>query len=528
MRRAIAAAVIGGLVLGGVAATPAFAAAHGAGKAADEATKTTTTMKTVVYEGYAFQVPASWPVYRLDEYPQTCVRYDIHAVYLGTPGANMRCPAGLVGRTQTVSFIPSGAVAARAGAGIGREITEQSAQPGAADGTELQRLPAVHSTITQNTAQHELKVALGAAALGATILGTYGADPAVIEQVLNTLHIAPAGAASTAQSGSAQANWQPSAARAALVPQRAPAPAAAASGRKASPKKDLTKKRPSRPKKVPSGKASPERTLSKKPARAKAAPTVTYTTWRGLPSRWPIEIVRQPAPQPTLHPVSGFDTCTAPTLATMRAWRSTYAAAGVYIGGVNSSCEQVNLSASWMRGAASMGYGLLPTYVGPQAPCWTGGPGVLIHPASAAAEGRADALDAVSDARTFGLGAGSPLYYDMEAYKGDTTCKQAVLAFLGAWDREVAAAGYVSGVYSSQDSGISDMERWAVDGTGGFTPPDAIWMALWDGVPSLADSSLTWWPLADRSKQYAGNVNVTVGGIMQNIDKDIVGGPMAR
>src|SRR5579863_2343448 len=107
MRRAIAAAVIGGLVLGGVSATPAFAAAHSAGKASDEATKTskptkttktTITMKTVVYEGYTFQVPASWPVYRLDEHPQTCVRYDIHAVYLGAPGANMHCPAGLVGR----------------------------------------------------------------------------------------------------------------------------------------------------------------------------------------------------------------------------------------------------------------------------------------------------------------------------------------------------------------------------------------------------------------------------------------------
>jgi hypothetical protein len=115
----------------------------------------------------------------------------------------------------------------------------------------------------------------------------------------------------------------------------------------------------------------------------------------------------------------------------------------------------------------------------------------------------------------------------MEAYKGGTACKQAVLTFLGAWDREVAAAGYVTGVYSSQDSGISDMERWTVAGTAGFTPPDAIWIALWDDVPSLADGSLAW-PLADRSKQYAGNANVTVGGVTQNIDEDFVGGPLAR
>src|ERR1700761_4731372 len=131
MRRAIAAAAVGGLVLGGVMAIPAFAAtaANTTGKTAIKTTgkktvkKTVkkTAMKTVVYHGYEFQVPASWPVYRLDQHPTTCVRYDVHAVYLGTPGANMQCPAGLAGRTQTVSVIPSTTVAA--GSGSGSEIT---------------------------------------------------------------------------------------------------------------------------------------------------------------------------------------------------------------------------------------------------------------------------------------------------------------------------------------------------------------------------------------------------------------------
>src|SRR5580693_5115711 len=114
MRRAIAAAAVGGLVLGGVMAIPAFAAT--AAKTTDWTTdKTTgkkTAMKTVVYHGYEFQVPASWPVYRLDQHPTTCVRYDVHAVYLGTPGTDMQCPAGLVGRTQTVSLIPGKGTAA--------------------------------------------------------------------------------------------------------------------------------------------------------------------------------------------------------------------------------------------------------------------------------------------------------------------------------------------------------------------------------------------------------------------------------
>src|SRR5690348_11760339 len=109
MRGAIAAAVIGGVILGGVAATPAFAAvlAAPAGPAAP-ATPAVPAVRTVVYHGYALQVPASWPVYRLDEHPGTCVRYDVHAVYLGTPGASMDCPAGIIGRTEALSFLPAG------------------------------------------------------------------------------------------------------------------------------------------------------------------------------------------------------------------------------------------------------------------------------------------------------------------------------------------------------------------------------------------------------------------------------------
>ena len=174
-----------------------------------------------------------------------------------------------------------------------------------------------------------------------------------------------------------------------------------------------------------------------------------------------------------------------------------------------------------------MGWGVLPTYVGPQAPCWDGGNGVRISPRKAAAQGNAAGLDAVSDARYFGLAPGSPIYYDLEAYIGGTACKQAVLAFLGAWDRAVAASGYVTAVYSSRDSGIANIEEWTAGSSPGFTPPDAIWIALWDGIPSLNGDRLAW-PLTERSKQYSGNVTATVGGITLNIDKDIVGGPVAR
>jgi glycoside hydrolase-like protein len=518
MRRAIAAAVMGGLLLGGAVATPSVAAARGGGKAPGKArsaapakpradskaaprkaapakvstkavstkavstkavhtkavsgnagpSKAATAMKTVAYAGYEFQVPASWPVYRLDEHPKTCVRYDVHAVYLGRPGTDMRCTAGLVGRTQTVSVIPGEGVTAGSGTvRPGHSVAQK--EPG---GTELQRLSAVQGTITQNAVSHELKVALGTAAPAATVLGTYGTDPAVVEQVLYTLRLAPPGTVATAQS----------------------APASSPPG----------------------------------------APT--STSWRGVPANWPVEIV-QPSPSPPpsppkpspppFHPVSGFDTCTAPSTSTMRTWRSDYAAVGVYIGGVNAACAGGNLTAGWVKSVASSGWGLLPTYVGPQAPCWGAGSGVLISPGSAAAQGSAAAADAIGDARSLDLPAGSPIYYDMEAYNGGTSCTDAVLQFLGAWDRQVQAAGYVTGVYSSQDSGIVDMQSGAVKKIPGFTPPDAIWIALWDDVASLNDGTLTW-PLAERNKQYSGNVNATVGGITLNIDRDFVGGPLAR
>jgi hypothetical protein len=530
MRRAIAATVMGGLLLGGAVATPSVAAVRGGGKAPGKArsaapakprvgskavtskavtSKAATAMKTVAYAGYEFQVPASWPVYRLDEHPKTCVRYDVHAVYLGTPGPDMRCAAGLVGRTQTVSLIPGKG----APAGSGAVGSGHSAAPEAPGATELQRLSAVHGTITQNAVNHELKVALGQGTPGATVLGTYGTDPAVVEQVLYTLRLAPAGTVPTAQSAMAASSPgdASSSRRAELSAQRAPLARPPAS--------------------AVTAKASPARAAAAKaPAKTKAQPP--STSWRGVPAGWPVEIVQppplppKPSPMP-FHPVSGFDTCTAPSTSTMRTWRGDYAAVGVYIGGANAACAGGNLTAGWVKTVASMGWGLLPAYVGPQAPCWSAGRGVLISPGSAAAQGSAAGADAIGDARSLNLPAGSPIYYDMEAYNGGTSCTNAVLRFLGAWDRAVQAAGYVTGVYSSQDSGIVDMQSGAIKKLPGFTPPDAIWIALWDNVASLNDGTLTW-PLPDRSKQYSGNVNATVGGITLNIDRDFVGGPLAR
>ncbi len=55
-------------------------------------------MKTVTYLGRDFEVPFSWPVYDLTARPTTCVRFDMHAVYLGRPSGEQQCPAHGAGR----------------------------------------------------------------------------------------------------------------------------------------------------------------------------------------------------------------------------------------------------------------------------------------------------------------------------------------------------------------------------------------------------------------------------------------------
>ena len=63
-------------------------------------------VRTVRYHGYAFNVPAGWPVFDLEHAPRTCVRFDRHAVYLGTPSAQQECPAHAAGRTEAVLVRP--------------------------------------------------------------------------------------------------------------------------------------------------------------------------------------------------------------------------------------------------------------------------------------------------------------------------------------------------------------------------------------------------------------------------------------
>ncbi|MGB0096066.1 MAG: DUF1906 domain-containing protein [Solirubrobacteraceae bacterium] len=381
-----------------------------------------TGSKVVRYKGYRVRVPARWPVYDLTSDPTACVRFNRHAVYLGKPSSNQRCPAHAVGRTEAILIEPLAASSARSGDRLGPalpSVKSREAQPGRGSAAQL-----------------------AVPARGVIVTATWRTNPRTVERALGVRSLAAASIAAASK---------------------------------------------------------PRSALSTRSASAASSGAV-YT---GL----------------------GFDACSAPSPTGMSAWGSSpYRAAGIYIGGTNMGCSQPNLTAAWVSQESAAGWHLIPTYVGLQAPgnsCGCAG----INPAQASAEGRAAAIDAVAQAQTLGLGAGNPIYFDMEAYPRGGTNTSAVLAFLSAWTTQLHADEYTSGVYSSSASGIEDLV--AQVGTG-FVEPDDLWIADWNGVLSTADRFV---PSGDwahqRLHQYRGDHNETYGGVTINIDGDYLDGATA-
>ncbi|HTX30127.1 MAG TPA: glycoside hydrolase domain-containing protein [Solirubrobacteraceae bacterium] len=377
------------------------------------------SLKVVSYHGYRVKVPRSWPVYNLARDPGVCVRFDRHAVYLGTPSAAQRCPAHAAGRTEAILLQPTAvrasaadavtAAAASGGAGL-------TSAPGGDAGSLLDRLHGVLVTATWRADGGEIRQALGLHSLG----------------VLKAPRTSPGGGRSLFEARIAS--------------------------------------------------ASP------------ATPGGVYTG-------------------------SGFDACSTPSTAHMSAWGSSpYRAIGVYIGGANAACAQPNLSAGWVSQESAAGWHLIPIYVGLQAPSNSCGC-ASISSSSASTQGAAAAADAATKAQALGLGAGNPIYFDMEAYSPGGSNTPAVLAFLSAWTLQLHARGYESGVYSSDDSGISDLVSQY--GTG-YEEPDEIWIANWNGAKTTSDANVpsTEWAAHQRLHQYSGAHNETYGGVTINIDGD--------
>lgn len=382
--------------------------------------------RTVRYGSVSLQVPAAWPVVRLDGTDQ-CVRTDRNAIYLGAAPAQQNCPAHLVGRADTIWLrpgdkVPAGAAPARVGA-LAMTTTKRDASAG---------LTAV------------------ATDRNVTVEATWRTDSATVDAALATLRT------------------------------------------------DTTTK-------------APPRTAATGGATAKAAPTAA------------------PEVAPTGAPFTGMgmDTCAAPSAATMNAWgASPYRAVGIYIGGSMRACPDGNLNSTWINTVSRAGWGVIPIYVGIQAPCVQQKNLALIDPTKAGAQGVAAAQDAIAKANKFGLPAGSPLYFDMEHYVGDAACTNAVLDFLTAWTQTLHTAGFRSGAYGNSNSLMRDLSVAISTNRPNYVAPDQIWYAQWDYKQTLDGSRYVpefkndYWANHQRMKQYSGGVTETWGGVSMNVDQN--------
>jgi hypothetical protein len=219
---------------------------------------------------------------------------------------------------------------------------------------------------------------------------------------------------------------------------------------------------------------------------------------------------------------NAFDTCAAPSQSTMDAWLPAYKAVGIYISGGLRACQQPNLTPGWVSTNASKGWQFLLIDVGMQAPCTTYSSKMSTVPATALAQGKAAAANAVASAQALGFAQRSAIYSDIEAYPSTAACKASVLSYLSGWTQELNARGYVGGAYVAAGSGGVDLVS-AYSSTA-YTRPDNLWFAHWGATPVGTSRFIpaTYWTNHQRVHQYQGNVKETNGGVEVNIDKNWV------
>lgn len=378
------------------ASAPGAAAAVGAQSAAagSGAAGAVGASRKVTFAGRKFEVPANWPVINLQTDPSTCVRFDVHAVYIGNPGANEQCPARGAGRPQGAVLITSSSFFTPAQA-------------------------------TDNPTAHVMK----AAAPGIAVEASYGSDRSVVLGILDSANLIPSG--------------RPS--------QSSTPPAGPATSIPTAPGTLHAPNLPTAPSPTATPAALSEATATATPATtgpaATATPPATDPADRSATGRTSVKAGTNTAPS-TLGAGLGFDTCAAPSTSTMQAWgASPYSNVGIYIGGSDRACAQPNLTASWVTQETAAGWSFMPFYVGPQAAF-----GEITSPQTQAVQ---CADDAATQAQALGIKPGAIIYYDMEAYP--TTASATATAFMSAWTKELHAKGYFSGIYGSLNSGISDL-----------------------------------------------------------------------
>jgi hypothetical protein len=223
-----------------------------------------------------------------------------------------------------------------------------------------------------------------------------------------------------------------------------------------------------------------------------------------------------------------FDACTAPSLNAMKAWKGgLYGAAAVYVGGRNRGCTQANLTSSWVKSVNSLGWKLIPLYVGAQPPCASGSNPEKMTTTNASSLGATDGNDAVAKSKALGMKAGSPVFLDMEAYSiTNTSCNNAVLAYVRSFTKTVRNAGHRGGFYGFTSSSAKAIAT----ATNKTDLPGNLWYALYDGKATTT----TDWPWGatqftdhSRGHQYLVNSKESRGGYTITADRDWWDGPVA-
>jgi hypothetical protein len=240
-------------------------------------------------------------------------------------------------------------------------------------------------------------------------------------------------------------------------------------------------------------------------------------------------------PPPDAPIGAAFDAKSAMTTGQMAIWKdaSPYDGVGIYIPvdedwDNRADKDQDNLNAAWIDSILGDGWRIIPIYVGHQAPasCAIGRFVNMSGDGDTAREqGRAAGVDAISSMQGLGIGQGAPVYLDIEGYRPG--CGRTVIAYIEGWTEALQAEGYLSGVYGSQSSVMTDLTAAAI--SGGFTLPDAIWVSSNSGVAGTLGLDFppdNLWTNA-RIHQYRLSVTRTYGGVTREVDDNIVDAPVA-
>ncbi|AUG78824.1 hypothetical protein CFP65_4058 [Kitasatospora sp. MMS16-BH015] len=164
------------------AASPAFAAAPAP----------TAGTQHVSYRGYDLQVPASWQVVDLEQAPRTCVRSDVNAVYLGTPGADQDCSAhGVGGAADNLVIEPAAAAGDRA-----------AKAPELAAGTAAQQ-----SVLAPGAVGHQFRATIGGT--GLLVTANYADNASAVNGVLASAKVTAATTATAPKSALAPRSVTP-------------------------------------------------------------------------------------------------------------------------------------------------------------------------------------------------------------------------------------------------------------------------------------------------------------------------------